>query len=88
MFSQWTFLSFRMSRCCIQTLNFEPLGVSKGKGKLSPVSLGFVLRGPYISVQQFIAIYSVVVEIFKSGQNDCHYWSSKTKKYHNPRDGL
>lgn len=56
-----------MSIGCCGTLNhkFEPAGDAKEKLRASLKSWGFFLSEPLISVQRFVPIYPVEVEIFQ-----------------------
>ncbi len=45
----------------------RPAGGARGKVRVSPVSVGFILWGPWTSARNFMAIHPVDVKIFQSG---------------------
>ncbi len=56
-------------------LNFDLLVALEEKVGGSPKLLQFILRGTRMSLQNFMTIHPVVVEIFQSGPKWHHRWS-------------
>ncbi len=50
---------------------FQPHGGATGKVRGSQTSVGFILWGTWVSVQNFISIHPIIVEIFQPGPKWC-----------------
>lgn len=50
-----------------EILKCQLAGGTTGKVRASPKSADFVLWGPWMFIQNFMAICSIIVEIFQSG---------------------
>ncbi len=71
----------QLSRYLLQSQKCRPHGGTKRKFSGSPKSLGFILWGPWTSVQNLILILPIFVEIFESGTKVVEWltdWHCKT----------
>lgn len=71
-----------LSNCCRdishKTAIVKPHSGLRQKVSGSPKSVGFILRGPWMAVQKFIAIHPQLVEIFQSGPKWWSQWHCHT----------